>query len=159
MKIKRHKHTKRVLKFYKTNFKLDLKYINVLIDGTFAHEALNTKINLAEQLPKFFEVDKKEKKKSKCNLFTTKCAIKETELLGKVTHGANLILKQYNLVDCKHKREYVSSEKCFKSIIQNSMAVAALSPHSRKFIVATQVKKIIFWFYYNFCLKIRIFIE
>ncbi|RNA09905.1 rRNA-processing UTP23 -like protein [Brachionus plicatilis] len=125
MKIRRHKHTKRVLKYYKANFKFDTKLFNVLIDGTFANEALNGKINLAEQLPKFFDV-----KDNKCKLWTTKCAIHETEILGKPTRGAMLILKQYQVAECKHKRNFISSEKCFKNLISES--------GDTKFIVATQ---------------------
>lgn len=67
MKIKRHKHTKSVLKFYKINFNFDTKHFNVLIDGTFANEALNSKINLAEQLPIYFDVQP-----NKCKLLTSK---------------------------------------------------------------------------------------
>ncbi|CAF0960797.1 unnamed protein product [Brachionus calyciflorus] len=125
MKIRRHKHTKRVLKYYHSNFKFDTKFFNVLIDGTFANEALNCKINIAEQLPNFFDV-----KENKCKLWTTKCAIHETEILGKPTRGAMLILKQYQLAECQHKRQYVSSEKCFKDLINKSV--------DKKYIVATQ---------------------
>jgi rRNA-processing protein FCF1 len=132
MKIRRHKHTKRVIKYYKANFKLETKYFNILIDGTFAHEALNSRINIAEQLPKFFEV-----KENNCNLFTSKCAINETELLGKPTHGAMLILKQYKLVECNHKRNFLSTEKCFKHILTESMK----SNNETRYFVATQVKR------------------
>lgn len=125
MKIRRHKHTKRVLKYYRANFSFDTKLFNVLIDGTFANEALNCKINIAEQLPKFFDV-----KENKCKLWTTKCAIHETEILGKPTRGAMLILKQYQVAECKHKRNFVSSEKCFKNLISES--------GDTKYIVATQ---------------------
>lgn len=125
MKIRRHKHTKRVLKFYHTNFKFDTKQFNILIDGTFANEALKSKINLKEQLPKFFDV-----KENKCKLLTTKCAIHETELLGKPTYGAMLILKQYQVVECKHKRNFIASEKCFKNLIAEQ--------GDTKYIVATQ---------------------
>ena len=113
MKIKRHKNTKRVLKFYKYNHDIDsTKFVNVLIDGTFANEALTSKINLKDQLPNFFSLPA-----PKCNLLTTRCAIHETELLGKPTYGAMLILKQYPLVECQHKRSFVTAEKCFKAFI------------------------------------------
>ena len=134
MKIRRHKHNKRVLKYYKTNFNLETKFFNVLIDGTFAHEALNSRINIAEQLPTFFEV-----KPNNCTLFTTKCAINETELLGKPTHGAMLILKQYKLVECNHKRNFLSAEKCFKHILADSMKTND-NANQRRYFVATQVK-------------------
>ena len=130
MKIKRHKHTRRVLKFYKSNFNLDTKFYNILIDGTFANTALKSKVNLSEQLPKFFEVDA-----NKCKLLTTKCALHEVELLGSCTYGAFVILKQYEIVECKHKRNFVSSEKCFKNLIADSAKSETLA----KYFVATQV--------------------
>ena len=133
MKIKRHKHTKRVLKFYKFNYKYENKYFNVLIDGTFANEALNSKINLAEQMPNFFDCPP-----NKCKLLTTKCAVHETEILGKPTYGAMLILKQYELVECKHKRNFVSSEKCFKHLLKD----AKENSGETKYFMATQVFKL-----------------
>lgn len=130
MKIKRHKHTKSVLKFYKINFNIDSRYYNILIDGTFANEALNSKINLAEQLPNYFDAQT-----NKCKLLTTKCAIHETEILGKPTYGAMLILKQYELVECNHKRNFVASEKCFKNLLN----AAVLNGTPSKYFMATQV--------------------
>lgn len=133
MKIRRHKHTKRIIKFYKANYGLDTKIFNVLIDGTFAHEALNCRVNIAEQMPKFFDV-----KESNCKLFTTKCAVRETEQLGKPTHGAMLILKQYKQLECHHKSgEYVNTEKCFRSLLERTHKSS--SGHDMKFFVATQV--------------------
>lgn len=122
-----------MIKYYKTNFNLDTKIFNVLIDGTFAHEALKTRINIAEQMPRFFDV-----KESNCKLFTTKCAVRETELLGKPTHGAMLILKQYKLVECQHKGQYVNTEQCFKSVLNGSTKTS--SGHEMRFFVATQVR-------------------
>ena len=133
MKIRRHKHTKRIIKYYKANFGLDTKVFNVLIDGTFAHEALKCRINIAEQMPKFFDIAA-----NYCKLFTTKCAVRETELLGKPTHGAMLILKQYQQVECQHGKsgQYVNTEQCFRSILQHSHKT---SGHEMKFFIATQV--------------------
>jgi U3 small nucleolar RNA-associated protein 23 len=121
MKIKRHKHVQRCLKFYEVNFNLKQPF-NVLIDGTFAHEALKCKLNIAEQMPKYLETDK-------CKLFTTKCAIKETELLGSATYGAMLILKKFTLHPCNH-RDTLNTEKCFRKLIQDKT--------QSKFFVATQ---------------------
>jgi rRNA-processing protein FCF1 len=145
MKIKRHKHTKNVLKFYKINFNIDTKHFHVLIDGTFANEALNSKINLAEQLPNYFDVQA-----NKCKLLTTKCAIHETEILGKPTYGAMLILKQYELVECNHKRNFVSSEKCFKKLLEDSVQ----NQTSAKYFMASQVNQ-----FKTFIIKILLIFE
>lgn len=140
MKIRRHKHTKRIIKYYKANFGLDTKVFNVLIDGTFAHEALKCRINIAEQMPKFFDVAAPHH----CKLFTTKCAVRETELLGKPTHGAMLILKQYQQIECNHggggggSEVYANTEQCFRSVL--ARAHKSHSGHEMRFFVATQVK-------------------
>jgi U3 small nucleolar RNA-associated protein 23 len=121
MKIKRQKHVKKVLQFYKINFNM-LEPYQILIDGTFAQEALQSKINLADQVPKFFD-------KKTCELLTTSCALHETKALGPITHGAMLILQQYKIQPCKHTRTAVNTEKCFKSLLESD----------KRFVVATQV--------------------
>ena len=121
MKIKRHKNLRKVLHFYKMNYNI-LEPYQILIDGTFAQEALKCKINLADQIPKFFD-------KKKCQLLTTTCALHETEALGSITHGAMLILKQYKVQPCKHSNSPVNTEKCFKSLLEAD----------KRFIVSTQV--------------------
>ena len=133
MKIKRHKHTKRVLKYYETNFGIDTVKdgVTILVDGTFANEALKSKINLADQLPTFFNLVAK-----KCRIVTSKCAVRETELLGKPTYGAMLILKQYETVECSHKRQFVHSEKCIKNIL---LGAKDKSAEKINYFVATQV--------------------
>jgi U3 small nucleolar RNA-associated protein 23 len=112
MKIKRHKHVRRILRFYKINFNIQSPY-KVLIDGTFAHEALKSKINLVEQITKYFE-----SKSEGIKILTTKCALNELKLLGSATYGALHILEQYPLVPCKHEnREFINTEKCFKKLV------------------------------------------
>jgi U3 small nucleolar RNA-associated protein 23 len=121
MKIKRQKTLRKVLHFYKMNFNI-LEPYQILIDGTFAQEALKSKINLAEQIPKFFD-------KKKCQLLTTNCALQETKALGSITHGAMLILQQYKIQPCKHSNSPVNTEKCFKSLLESD----------KRFIISTQV--------------------
>jgi len=127
-----------MLKFYHSHFNYDMNHVNILIDGTFAQEALKNKINLKEQLPKYFDVPE-----NKCRLLTTKCAIHETEVLGKVTYGAMLILKQYELVECRHTRNFVNSEKCIKNILNH----ASQNKDAEKYFIATQVRSIIMKIY------------
>jgi U3 small nucleolar RNA-associated protein 23 len=52
MKVKRYKHAKKVLSFYKSTFKIREPY-QVIVDGTFCHAALKGKIQIKEQLPKY----------------------------------------------------------------------------------------------------------
>lgn len=142
------------MKFYKTNYNFEYeKHVNILIDGTFAHQALESKINLADQMPKFFDL-----KPNNCRLCTTKCALKETEMLGRATHGAMLILKQYELVECQHSREFVNAEKCFKNLVANQTTTSTSNDQTKKFrdnkfFVATQVRREKNIFIYNFLMK------
>ncbi|CAF4851097.1 unnamed protein product [Rotaria sp. Silwood1] len=75
MKLSRHKYIRRILNYYRTNFNIEFPFI-ILIDGTFAFEALKWKIQIDEQLKAYLETQQ-----IICS--TSLCAIKETELLGK----------------------------------------------------------------------------
>lgn len=56
------------------------------MDGTFAYEALQCKIQIDEQLKSYLETND-----IVCS--TTLCTIRETEVLGKIAFGVMLILK------------------------------------------------------------------
>ncbi|CAF0883650.1 unnamed protein product [Rotaria sp. Silwood1] len=108
MKLSRHKYIRRILNYYRTNFNIEFPFI-ILIDGTFAFEALKWKIQIDEQLKAYLETQQ-----IICS--TTLCAIKETELLGGIGFGAMLILKQYEIIKCNHYPS-ISAEKCFQQIL------------------------------------------
>jgi Uncharacterized proteins of PilT N-term./Vapc superfamily len=74
MRIRRLKTKDNRLKFYCNHFGFR-KPFQVLIDGTFCFEALKSKLNIRDQIPKYFDCDVK--------LLTTPCIITETEKLGK----------------------------------------------------------------------------
>jgi len=74
MKGKRQKLRKKTLLFYKNYFGFKPPY-SVLLDGTFCKAALQTKINIMEQLPKYLDAEVK--------YFTTSCVLGECEALGK----------------------------------------------------------------------------
>ena len=72
-KIKRQRHVKKTMSFYRQNFGLEPPY-TVLIDGTFCKEALNFKINIMEQLPKYLDAE--------VTLATTPCVKAECVTFG-----------------------------------------------------------------------------
>lgn len=76
MKGKRLKHRKKHLLFYKNFYKFNPPY-SVLIDGTFCKAALQFKINIMEQMPKYLDAE--------VRYFTTKCVLAECEALGRLT--------------------------------------------------------------------------
>ncbi|KAK2141198.1 hypothetical protein LSH36_1141g00029 [Paralvinella palmiformis] len=93
MKVKRQKHVRKVLTFYKTNYGYHPPY-NVLVDGTFCKAALKFQINISEQLPKYLDAEIK--------LITTKCVMAECEALGSLLYGPLKILRQYCCLSCGH---------------------------------------------------------
>ena len=76
MKVKRQKHVRRILTFYRNNFSMSTPY-NVLLDGTFCKAALTSKVNISEQLPKYLDAEVK--------LYTTRCAMAECQAFGEFT--------------------------------------------------------------------------
>ncbi|CAF1625329.1 unnamed protein product [Rotaria magnacalcarata] len=121
MKLSRHKFIRRLLNYYRTHFDIEIPFI-ILIDGTFAFEALQWKIQIDEQLKAYLETEQ-----IICS--TTLCAIKETELLGGIGFGAMLILKQYDIVKCNHYPS-ISAEKCFQQIL--------IKDTTKKYFLASQ---------------------
>ncbi|XP_073229741.1 rRNA-processing protein UTP23 homolog [Porites lutea] len=54
MKVKRVKHARKYLTLFKNSFGIFEPY-QILVDGTFCQAALQTKINIKEQLPKYLD--------------------------------------------------------------------------------------------------------
>ncbi|GFQ93407.1 rRNA-processing protein [Trichonephila clavata] len=113
MKVKRQKQVKKCLNFYKNNFKFRAPF-QVLVDSTFCHEALQSRVNLSEQIPLYLS-------DPKVKLCTTPCVITETEGLGHKVYGAMRIVKQFKVWKCGHEKDTViSAEKCILSLIGNN---------------------------------------
>ncbi|KAL1458187.1 hypothetical protein WDU94_008355 [Cyamophila willieti] len=123
MRIKRLKNKDNRLKFYCNNFGFR-KPFQVLIDGTFCFEALKSKLNIRDQIPKYFDTDVK--------LLTTPCIINETEKLGPSLYGAMLIAKQFAIHYCGHEKSPITGSECFLSMVGENNA--------NRYIVATQDK-------------------
>ena len=78
MKVKRYKRVKNYLTFYKNKFGFRPPF-QVLIDGTFCQFALQNKVNISEQLPKYLSEEVK--------LVTTVCVVEETQRLSEYQIG------------------------------------------------------------------------
>ncbi|XP_067281679.1 rRNA-processing protein UTP23 homolog [Pseudorasbora parva] len=108
MKIKRQKHAKKTISFYKYNFCFREPF-QILIDGTFCQAALKNKIQIKEQLPKYLM--------GEVQLCTTSCALKELETLAKDLYGAKLILQRFQIRRCKHTKDPVPASECLLSML------------------------------------------
>lgn len=120
MKLKRYKHARRIVSFYKNTFGLHEPY-QVLVDGTFCQAALKGKIQIREQLPKYLG--------GPIQLVTTRCVIAELVALGPQLSGAVFIAKRFQLRVCGHKKNK-SATDCITSLVGEN------NPH--RYFVASQ---------------------
>ncbi|KAI8482454.1 Small subunit processome component [Branchiostoma belcheri] len=121
MKVKRQKNVRHVLSFYKNNFSYNEPY-QVLIDGTFCKAALQFKVDIKEQLPKYLE--------GNVQLLTTSCVLAELEAFGQLMYGAFLVAKRFKPRKCGHKGAPVPAADCLLSLVK---------PHNEQhYFVATQ---------------------
>ncbi|XP_038601902.1 rRNA-processing protein UTP23 homolog [Tachyglossus aculeatus] len=121
MKVKRQKHAKKHLAFYRHNFGFREPY-QLLLDGTFCQAALRGRVLLREQLPRYLL--------GQVQLCTTRCVLKELESLGKELYGAKLIAQRFQVRSCSHFKNAVGGSECLLSMIE------AGNPH--RYFVATQ---------------------
>ncbi|XP_065674609.1 rRNA-processing protein UTP23 homolog isoform X3 [Hydra vulgaris] len=124
MRVKRLKHCKKIVNFYKTTFGFRQPF-QVLVDLTFCQFALTYKINIKEQVSNYIEGDSL--------LYTTNCILEEGKSLGPQLYGAVLVCKQFKLRKCNHRKP-VSAQACILSIIGED------NPHH--FFVSTQDKEL-----------------
>lgn len=124
MKVKRLKRAARVLTFYRYNFGYHPPH-SVLLDGTFCQAALQNKINLREQMPKYLAEPQVE-------MFTTECVMNELKQLGKPLHGAFVICEQFRISKCPHKPMRTAAE-CIAHLARRSR-----KEEHTKYFVATQ---------------------
>uniref|UniRef100_A0AC34FBB8 rRNA-processing protein UTP23 n=1 Tax=Panagrolaimus sp. ES5 TaxID=591445 RepID=A0AC34FBB8_9BILA len=123
MKVKRAKHSRRVMSFYKFKFGFQTPF-NVLIDGTFCQAALKNQINIQEQVAKYLI--------EPSVLVTTKCVLKELEKIGKEVYGAFFICNQFKVAKCPHT-PVRSAAECLSHLARRSKKC-----ENPKYIIATQ---------------------
>ncbi|XP_008503573.2 rRNA-processing protein UTP23 homolog [Calypte anna] len=121
MGLRRQKHAKKNMGFYKHNFHFREPF-QVLLDGTFCQAALRNKIQIREQLPGYLG--------GATQLCTTRCVLKELESLGKALYGAKLIAQRFQVRSCSHHKDPVSGSTCLLSLIEEG------NPHH--YFIATQ---------------------
>lgn len=133
MKIKRYKKAEKFMSLYKNNFGFREPY-QVLVDGTFCQVALDHKVDIQEQMPRYL--------KGQCKLLTTRCVIDETKRLGKPLHGAYVIISQFGVHNCGHEKP-ISASRCLSSFIIDSNNkdhyILATQDHQLRIKVAKEV--------------------
>ncbi|KAK0407495.1 hypothetical protein QR680_019223 [Steinernema hermaphroditum] len=125
---KRYKTANKILTHFRYNHGYEPP-LRVLVDGTFCKAALENKINLREQIPKYLGCE--------VEIFTTSCIVQELESLGKKLFGALNICKQFKAVHCPHKPAKTAIE------CQLQLARRSKRPDRPKYIIATQQQSVL----------------
>lgn len=123
MRRKKHKHTRRALRFYRISFGFRPPY-KVLLDGNFVHALDQMKKGESKDLVARLLGDQ-----VKC--YTTSCVQHELKKLGKEVAGARQLLKRYPLHKCGHE-ERCSAADCLLAQLGDK--------NEEHFFVATQDK-------------------
>ncbi|XP_058059679.1 rRNA-processing protein UTP23 homolog [Anopheles bellator] len=125
MKITKHKKTRKYMSFYINNFGFREPLL-CLIDGSFCHAAYKIRLQVEEQLKKYFQCEVKP--------IVTACIITETDNLGAGFVGTSQLLKRFLVHRCGHEKRPISGSSCIKAISQTS-----------RYIVATQDRALQEW--------------
>ncbi|XP_058447812.1 rRNA-processing protein UTP23 homolog [Malaya genurostris] len=125
MKVTKHKKARKYLSFYINNFGFREPLL-VLIDGTFCHAAYKARIQIEDQLKKYFLSDLK--------LIVTACIITETENIGGPLVAVCQLLKKYLVHKCGHEKQPISGSACIRAMTKTC-----------KYIVATQDRDLQEW--------------
>ncbi|KAK4472693.1 hypothetical protein MN116_003922 [Schistosoma mekongi] len=113
MRIKRVKNYRRTIDAYNSHFGLNTNPLEILVDSTFARQALVQQLNIEQQFRCTFPYD--------FSLVTSSCIILECEKLGPLFSGALQILQQYKVLKCTHK---VNEKLCAFSCIKRRIRTA-----------------------------------
>uniref|UniRef100_A0A915EH12 rRNA-processing protein UTP23 homolog n=1 Tax=Ditylenchus dipsaci TaxID=166011 RepID=A0A915EH12_9BILA len=114
------KRASRILTFFRYNYGFQAPH-TVLLDGTFCQAALQNKINLREQMPKYLAEE--------VHMVVTNCVLQELEKLGSTVYGALAICRQFTVAKCPHKPARTASE-CIKHLARRSKT----KDHAKYFI-------------------------
>uniref|UniRef100_A0A182JUE3 rRNA-processing protein UTP23 homolog n=1 Tax=Anopheles christyi TaxID=43041 RepID=A0A182JUE3_9DIPT len=125
MKITKHKKTRKYMSFYINNFGFREPLL-ILIDGSFCHAAYKVRLQIEEQLKKYFQCEVKP--------IVTACIITETDKLGPAFIGTSQLLKKFLVHRCGHEKRPLDGSACIKSMTK-----------SCHYIVATQDRALQEW--------------
>uniref|UniRef100_A0A182W6L2 rRNA-processing protein UTP23 homolog n=1 Tax=Anopheles minimus TaxID=112268 RepID=A0A182W6L2_9DIPT len=116
MRVTKHKKTRKYMSFYINNFGFREPLL-VLIDGSFCHAAYKVRLQIEEQLKKYFQCEVKP--------IVTACIITETDNLGPAFIGTSQLLKKFLVHRCGHEKRPVDGAACIKSMTKTSHYIVA----------------------------------
>uniref|UniRef100_A0A182JIB4 rRNA-processing protein UTP23 homolog n=1 Tax=Anopheles atroparvus TaxID=41427 RepID=A0A182JIB4_ANOAO len=116
MKITKHKKTRKYMSFYMNNFGFREPLL-VLIDGSFCHAAYKVRLQIEEQLKKYFQCEVKP--------IVTACIITETDNLGPGFVGTSQLLKKFLVHKCGHEKRPIDGSACIKAMTKTCHYIVA----------------------------------
>lgn len=109
MRVKRKKQARHLLSIYQKFFGFQEPY-QIVIDGTFCKMSVQYGIDIRDQTSKYLQ--------GNIHCLTTRCVLKELELLGEVMYPAKIVAQRFKLHHCAHQKKPVSAISCLKSILK-----------------------------------------
>uniref|UniRef100_A0A182NTU1 rRNA-processing protein UTP23 homolog n=1 Tax=Anopheles dirus TaxID=7168 RepID=A0A182NTU1_9DIPT len=116
MKITKHKKTRKYMSFYMNNFGFREPLL-VLIDGSFCHSAYKVRLQIEEQLKKYFQCEVKP--------IVTACIITETDNLGGGFIATSQLLKKFLVHRCGHEKRPLDGSACIKAMTKTCHYIVA----------------------------------
>ncbi|KAL3159300.1 hypothetical protein ABBQ32_011256 [Trebouxia sp. C0010 RCD-2024] len=126
MRRKKHKHTRRAVKFYKIHHGFREPY-KVVLDSSFVHGLLQANLKAVTDLTAGLLG-------GQVRLFTTQCVMHEIKALGKEYKDTYLACKKLQLYKCGHDDAVEAATDCLKSLVGDDNA--------GHFFVGTQDKQL-----------------
>ncbi|XP_055601103.1 rRNA-processing protein UTP23 homolog [Uranotaenia lowii] len=116
MKVTKHKKARKYMSFYINNFGFREPLL-VLIDGTFCHAAYKARIQIEDQLKKYFQCELKP--------IVTACIITETENIGGPLVAVCQLLKKFLVHKCGHEKHPIPGSSCIRAMTKTCNYIVA----------------------------------
>uniref|UniRef100_A0A8D7ZSR5 rRNA-processing protein UTP23 homolog n=1 Tax=Culex pipiens TaxID=7175 RepID=A0A8D7ZSR5_CULPI len=116
MKVTKHKKARKYMSFYINNFGFREPLLT-LIDGTFCQAAYKARLQIEDQLKKYFQCELK--------LIVTACIITEVDNIGGPLAAVCQLLKKFLVHRCGHEKAPISGSACIKSMTKTCNYIVA----------------------------------
>lgn len=149
MKVKKRKRSIKLLRNFQQLHDFAPPY-RIVIDSTFARQALNFKINLSEQIPKYID--------DEVELCTTYCVQAELETLMQIRsisndiYGVFNVIKRFKQINCMHKKSRTTACKCLTALLQSDKYILASNDDELREI-ARSLKKVPIMYIAHSCIN------
>ncbi|XP_055632996.1 rRNA-processing protein UTP23 homolog [Toxorhynchites rutilus septentrionalis] len=140
MKVTKHKKARKYMSFYMNNFGFREPLL-VLIDGTFCHAAYKARLQIEEQLKRYFQCELK--------LIVTACIITETENIGGPLVAVCQLLKKFLVHKCGHEKHPIPGSACIRALTKTCNYIVATQDRDLQDKIRSQAGIPLFYLHNN----------